>query len=145
MLVLRTFSKAYGLAGLRVGYAVAQPEIAEALRKCAVPCGVSGIAEEAALLSLQAEDELFKRIDLIVSERERLRQALIDQGWTVSPSETNFLWLPLPENADAVAAELTANGLLTRAFTDWGIRITVGTPEANDLLIKVADGISKGR
>lgn len=63
----------------------------------------------------------------------------------VPPSETNFLWLPLPENADAVAAELTANGLLTRAFTDWGIRITVGTPEANDLLIKVADGISKGR
>ncbi|BFO18225.1 hypothetical protein SHKM778_46130 [Streptomyces sp. KM77-8] len=66
---LRTFSKAYGLAGLRVGYGVLQPAIAEALRKCAVPCGVGRIAEEAACASLRVEAELFERVERIVAER----------------------------------------------------------------------------
>jgi histidinol-phosphate aminotransferase len=145
LVVLRTFSKAYGLAGLRVGYGVAHPVVADALRKCAVPCGVSRIAEETALAALEAEDELFEQVDRITGERERLRKALGEQGWTVPPSETNFLWLPLGERSDPVAAALEQSGLLVRGFSGAGLRITVGSPEANDQLITTLGGLTSAR
>ncbi|MET8676618.1 histidinol-phosphate transaminase [Streptomyces sp. NPDC004647] len=145
LLVLRTFSKAYGLAGLRVGYGVAHPEIAEALRKCAVPCGVSSIAEEAALHSLDAEAELFARVERITAERERVRAALAAPGREVPASETNFLWLPLGQDTERVTSELERHGVLTRAFPGDGARVTVGEPAANDLLIEVAEQLIRGR
>ncbi|QFZ19112.1 histidinol-phosphate transaminase [Saccharothrix syringae] len=131
VLVLRTFSKAYGLAGLRVGYGVAHPVLSAALRKCAVPCGVNGIAVRAALASLRVEDELFARVDGIVRDRDALREALVGRGIAVLPSETNFLWLPLGQRAGHVAATLEAAGLMARLYPGEGIRLTVGTPEAN--------------
>jgi histidinol-phosphate aminotransferase len=137
LLVLRTFSKAYGLAGLRVGYAVARRPIAEALRKCAVPCGVGRIAVQAALASLSVEDELFARVDSLVGERERLRAELLACGLPVPPSEANFLWLGLGPAATDVARRLESEGLLTRLFPGLGIRLTVGAPDVNDLVIKV--------
>ncbi|MFF1874626.1 histidinol-phosphate transaminase [Streptomyces sp. CB03911] len=145
LLTLRTFSKAYGLAGLRVGYGVARPALAEALRKCAVPCGVSRVAEEAALASLRAEHELFERVDRIVAERERLRTALTARGWAVPPSETNFLWIPAGAGSEALAGELERGGLLVRAFPGDGLRVTVGSPEANDLLIAAVGRLTPGR
>ncbi|MGA5900214.1 histidinol-phosphate transaminase [Streptomyces venetus] len=145
LVVLRTFSKAYGLAGLRVGYGVAHPRIAEAMRKCAVPCGVSRIAEQAALAALNAEDELLEQVGRIVAERERLREALGRQGWSVSSSETNFLWMPLGDDSDRVAAALEQRGLLVRTFSGTGLRITVGSPEANDLLISTLADLRSGR
>ncbi|NJQ01100.1 histidinol-phosphate transaminase [Streptomyces zingiberis] len=145
LVVLRTFSKAYGLAGLRVGYGVAHPEIAGALRKCAVPCGVSRIAEQAALAALEAEAELLEQVAGIAAERERVREALGGQGWTVPPSGTNFLWLPLGGDSGAVAAELERRGLLVRCFPGTGLRVTVGGPEANDLLIAVLAGLRADR
>ncbi|MFF1354031.1 histidinol-phosphate transaminase [Streptomyces sp. NPDC058297] len=145
LVVLRTFSKAYGLAGLRVGYGVAHPKIAEALRKCAVPCGVGRIAEQAALAALDAEDELFAQVDRITAERERLREALGAQGWKTPASETNFLWVPLGEESDRVAAALEQRGLLVRNFSGTGLRITVGSPEANDLLIASLEALTPAR
>ncbi|MGW7464655.1 histidinol-phosphate transaminase [Streptomyces xantholiticus] len=142
LVALRTFSKAYGLAGLRVGYGVAQPAIAEALRKCAVPCGVGRLAEEAALTALRVEAELFERVERIVAERERMREALLGLGWEVLPSATNFLWLPTGEASESVAQEWERRGLLVRAFPGSGLRVTVGSPEANDLLITAAKEIT---
>jgi histidinol-phosphate aminotransferase len=81
VVVLRTFSKAYGLAALRVGFAVAHETVADALRRTATPFGVSTIAEEAAIASLAAEDELLDRVQALVAERERVRNALLAQGW----------------------------------------------------------------
>ena len=94
IVVLRTFSKAYGLAG-RVGFAIAHTPVAEALRKCQVPFGVSSIASAAAIASLQAEDELLERVEHLVKERSRVWDSLRDQGWTVPSSEANFVWLRL--------------------------------------------------
>ena len=93
--VLRTFSKAYGLAGLRVGFLVAQPPVAEAVRKTMLPFTVNALAQAAAIASLAAEAELLDRVDLVVKERSRVRDELLAQGWTVPPTEANFVWLRL--------------------------------------------------
>src|SRR3954471_24509262 len=97
--VLRTFSKAYGLAGLRVGYVVAHPGVADAVRATAVPFGVSTLAQEAAVASLAAEAELLERVDAIVAERERVVAALRGQGWQVPDAQGNFVWFDLADRS----------------------------------------------
>lgn len=138
VVVLRTFSKAYGLAALRVGFAVAHEQVAEALRKTATPFGVSTIAEEAAIASLHAEDELLERVRGLVAERERVWSALRDQGWTVYRTEANFVWLRLGEDTAAFAAACEEAGITVRPFAGEGVRITVAETEANDRVITVA-------
>ncbi len=135
--VLRTFSKAYGLAGLRVGYAVAHPHLADALRKTAVPFGVSTMAQEAAVASLAAEDELLERVETLVGERTRVLETLRGQGWEVPDSQANFVWLPLGGSSLAFAARCAAVGLSVRPFDGDGVRCTIAEPEANDRLIEV--------
>jgi histidinol-phosphate aminotransferase len=144
VVALRTFSKAYSLAGLRVGYAVAAPPIAQALRKCAVPCGVSELAEEAAIASLDAAGELRTRIEQITAERERVTDALAELGWPVVRSLTNFVWLALGSAAADVADVFQAAGVLVRAIPGEGVRISVGTREANDRVLAVAARIEIG-
>ncbi|MFL6099247.1 MAG: histidinol-phosphate transaminase [Actinomycetales bacterium] len=135
--VLRTFSKAYGLAGLRVGYAVASPEVADALRKTAVPFGVSGIAQDAAIASLAAYDELKVRVDALVDQRGRVVAGLRAQGWDVPDSEANFVWLELGEQTTGFARMAEAAGVVVRPFAGSGARCTVAEPEAADLLLDV--------
>ncbi|MDQ1599731.1 MAG: histidinol-phosphate aminotransferase [Actinomycetota bacterium] len=137
--VLRTFSKAYGLAGLRVGYAVAHPPVADALRKTAVPFGVSSIAQAAAVASLAAEDELLQRVAALVEERTRVQAALREQGWSSVPdSQANFVWLRLGERTTELAAACDAAGVVVRPFAGEGARVTIGEPEANDVFLQVA-------
>ena len=81
--MMRTFAKAYGLAGFRVGYLVAHEDVAAAVRACALPFGVSSVAQAAAVASLAAEAELLERVDAIVAERDRVVAALAGQGWRV--------------------------------------------------------------
>ena len=136
--VLRTFSKAYGLAGLRVGFAIADPTVAEALRKTAVPFGVSSIAQEAAIASLNAEAELQERVQALVAERARLRDGLRAQGWTVPDTEANFVWIRLGARTPKFAAASEAEGVSVRPYGDEGVRITVGESEATDVVLRVA-------
>jgi histidinol-phosphate aminotransferase len=142
--VLRTFSKAYGLAGLRVGYAVAQPRVAQALRKTAVPFGVSGIAQEAAIASLAASAELAVRVEALVAERERVRTALAAQGWQLPVSQANFVWFPVGERTPDLAAACDAAGLVVRPYGTDGVRVTVAEESANDRLIEVAASFLRG-
>jgi histidinol-phosphate aminotransferase len=136
--ILRTFSKAYGLAGLRVGYAVAHEPVAQALRKTALPFGVSTIAQRAAIASLQAFDELKVRVDALVAERVRVVAALRQQGWHVPDTQSNFVWLPLGADATAFGTAAGAAGLVVRTFPGEGARCTIAETEANDLLVHVA-------
>ncbi|MGB5937689.1 MAG: histidinol-phosphate transaminase [Ornithinimicrobium sp.] len=136
--VLRTFSKAYGLAGLRVGYAIAPEEVATALRKAATPFGVSDIAQQAAIASLDAFDELEARVESLIRERTRVLEALRAQGWNVPHSEANFVWLPLGQDTLDFADFCRESGLIVRPFTGEGARCTIGETEANDLFIDVA-------
>ncbi|MCT9090410.1 histidinol-phosphate transaminase [Streptomyces sp. ASQP_92] len=141
--VLRTFSKAYGLAGLRVGFAVAHEPVAAALRKTAVPFGVSQLAQDAAVASLRAEDELMGRVGALVGERERVYEGLVQQGWTVPETQANFVWLRLGERTVDFAAACEAAGVVVRPFAGEGVRVTIGEGEANDLFLKVAEGFRK--
>ncbi|MGP3969851.1 histidinol-phosphate transaminase [Streptomyces sp. 6N223] len=143
--VLRTFSKAYGLAGLRVGYAVAHEPVAAALRKTAVPFGVSQIAQDAAVASLRSEAALMRRVAALVEERARVAEALAAQGWTVPESQANFVWLRLGEATADFAAACEKAGVTVRPFPGDGVRITIGEREANDLLLGVAAEFRRGR
>ena len=136
-LVLRTFSKAYGLANLRVGYGVGHPDVIGALDKVALPFIVSGLAQTAALASLepQASAELDERVAGILAERERLSAALVSRGWPVVPSQANFLYLPVEDSAMELFVRLEKQGLVTRPFEGEGVRISLGTPAQNDRLL----------
>jgi histidinol-phosphate aminotransferase len=139
VVVLRTFSKAYGLAGLRIGYALAPAPVAEAIRKCSLPFGVSSIAQAAALASLdpEIEGELLKRVDALVVERGRVHGALTEQGWTVPDAQGNFVWLALGDDSAGFAAACDEVGVSVRPFAGDGVRVTIGEPEANDLFLGV--------
>jgi histidinol-phosphate aminotransferase len=138
--VLRTFSKAYGLAGLRVGYGIAHPAVADAIRMTSVPFAVSTIAQAAAVASLRptAETELLVRVEATVRERSRVVAALRGAGWSVPESQANFVWLATGPDTDPAAAAWEAAGVIVRPFSGEGIRITIGEPEANDTFLEVA-------
>ncbi|TSE00696.1 histidinol-phosphate transaminase [Skermania sp. ID1734] len=138
VLVLRTFSKAYGLAGLRVGYAVGDARLIDALAKVHIPFSVSRVAQAAALASLDAGAELLSRTDAVIAERDRVRAALIAAGYQVPPSQANFVWLPLGAlTADFGAASANA-GVLVRPYGTDGVRVTIGDPHENDAFLAFA-------
>lgn len=136
--VLRTFSKAYGLAGLRVGYLIGHEPVAAAVRKTIVPFAVNHLAQIAAVASLRAEEELLERVDTVVKERTRVREALIAQGWTVPPTEANFVWLRLGDRTMDFAAACAVEGVAVRPFEGEGARVSIGDPEANDAFLTAA-------
>jgi histidinol-phosphate aminotransferase len=136
--VLRTFSKAYGLAGLRVGFLIGHHPVAEAVRKTMLPFTVSSVAQAAAIASLDAEDELLERVETVVKERDRVRETLIADGWTVPATEANFVWLRLGDQTTAFAEACDTAGIAVRAYPGDGTRISIGSPAANDALLAVA-------
>ena len=145
VVVLRTFSKAYGLAGFRVGYAIGHPPVIAAIRKCALPFGVSEVAQAAAIASLRAEEELFARVDDLVTERTRVLGELRAAGWDVPETHANFVWMPLGEDTVAFAEAVQAEGVSVRPFPGDGARVTIGEPEANNLFLEVACAWHQGR
>ena len=136
--VLRTFSKAYGLAGLRVGFMIGHPAVAQAVRKTMLTFTVDSLAQAAAVASLAAESELLERVEATVKERTRIREALLADGWTVPSTEANFVWLRLGDRTADFAAACTAAGVSVRAFDGEGTRVSIGETEANDLFLSVA-------
>jgi histidinol-phosphate aminotransferase len=138
VVVLRTFSKAYGLAGFRIGYAIGHPPVIAAIRKCALPFGVSQIAQAAAIASLEVEDKLLERVDALVAERTRVVNGLRAAGWEVPETHANFVWLPLGDDTVAFSEAAEAEGVSVRPFPGDGARVSIGEPEANDLFLAVA-------
>lgn len=138
LVILRTFSKAYGLAGLRVGYAVGHRSVIDAARSTQIPLSVTEVAQRAVLAALDHEAELLAQLDELVARRDRVEQALREQGWAVPPSEGNFVWLPTGERTAEVAERFEKAGIIGRAFTGDGIRISVAEHESVPILLRVA-------
>jgi len=141
VVVLRTFSKAFGLAGLRVGYAIGHPRVLDAARTTGIPLSVTSAAERAAIASLDAEAELFERVAVIVERRTRLAEGLRAQGWDVPDTQANFVWLPTGDATDAAAAAFDAAELMVRPFSGDGIRISVGEEESIEKVLQVAGSL----
>ncbi|MCT7661620.1 pyridoxal phosphate-dependent aminotransferase [Mycobacterium deserti] len=138
VVVLRTFSKAYGLAGLRIGYAVGDPDIITALGKVYVPFTATSVSQAAAIASLQAADELLARTDAVVEERGRVTAALRNDGYLVPDSQANFVWLALPGRAQEFAAASADNRIIVRPYGDDGVRVTVAAQHENDAFLEFA-------
>jgi histidinol-phosphate aminotransferase len=145
VVVLRTFSKAYGLAGLRVGYAVGDPDIITALGKVYVPFSATSVSQAAAIASLDAADELLARTGAVIAERTRVTAALRQAGYTVPPSQANFVWLPLPGRAQRFAADSANSRIIVRPYGEDGVRVTVASEQENDMFLEFARAWSGAR
>ncbi len=144
VVVLRTMSKAYGLAGLRVGFAFGLAEILAPARACVTPFSVSSVAQVAALASLEAEAELLARVEGIVAERGRMLAALTTDGWSVPDAQGNFVWIGASDRTAELVTHLGAQSpaILVRPFTDEGVRLTIGSPTENDAALAALAGLT---
>jgi histidinol-phosphate aminotransferase len=146
LVVLRTFSKAYGLAGLRVGYALAGDQsVATALKQVQVPFAVSQLAQDAALACLEpeAEKELFTRVETVLAERARVGDALREMGYAVPLTQANFVWLALGERTADWAAGCAEQRVIVRPFAGEGARVTIGTADENDQFLDAARALAE--
>jgi histidinol-phosphate aminotransferase len=146
--VLRTFSKAYGLAGFRVGYCVAEPRLAEAVRAVSLPFGISVAAQAAVLASLESEPALLDRVARLVEARDDLRDGLRRLGFDVPDAQGNFVWLPAGPLTASYAESFLAGRVAVRPYASGGagdgVRITVGEAEANARVLEVAATLQRG-
>ncbi|MET0978334.1 MAG: histidinol-phosphate transaminase [Paeniglutamicibacter terrestris] len=144
VVVLRTFSKAHGLANLRVGYSVSHPEITAELRIAATAFAVSSIAEDAAVASLAHYDKVVERVQKIVDERTRVVAGLRQLGWNIPAADGNFVWLPLGEDTAEFVELAAGHALSVRGFEGDGVRVTIGEVEANTRLLELCGNYPKG-
>ena len=143
VMVLRTFSKAHGLAGLRVGYSISQPEVTQYVRAAATPFAVSGIGESAAIASMENYSQVVERVQSLVDERDRVVAGLKDLGWDIPDAQGNFVWLPLGSNTQEFAALAQSQGLSLRAFGNDGVRVSIGEVAANSRFLEICASYTK--
>lgn len=136
LVITRTFSKAHGLAGLRVGYALATPEVIGMIDRTLVPFAVNELAQRAARASIAAADEMEERVRTIVAERERVVAELRQRGWTTPDPQGNFVWLPVGTDAGPLGIALEQRGVVTRAFAGVGVRVTIASTPWNDRFLE---------
>ena len=132
VVVTRTFSKAHGLAGLRVGYGIGHPDVIATIDKTMLPFTVNALAQAAALAALELDDEIRTRVSAILAERARVEVELAAAGWSFPNHQGNFVWLATGDRTDEIALALERQGVVIRPFGGEGIRVTIGTTAEND-------------
>jgi len=136
LLILRTFSKVYGLAGMRIGFAIGHPALLAAMNKLRTPFNTSGIAQAAALAALDDREHVARCIETNAHERKRLSEGLSGMGLRPVPSETNFIFMEVGPEAKEICDELLHLGVIVRPLGWMGfpeaMRISVGTADEND-------------
>lgn len=145
VVVTRTFSKAHGLAGIRVGYAIAHPELIAAIDKTLFPFAVSALAQTAAIAAIDAEAEISVRVATIVAERARVVAGLTAAGWTLPDAQANFVYLPLGAATDETYLALERRGVVTRPFSGEGVRVTIGSRAENDRFLDTLADVASPR
>jgi histidinol-phosphate aminotransferase len=141
LVILRTFSKFFAIAGVRVGYAMAHPDVVDVLHRVRQPFNVSRLAEAAGLAALECAAELAPLANETITERERVRSEVLKLGLTCPPSQANFLFLDLGASELDLFAELQRRRVIVRRLGQFGstrnsYRVSIGTPDENDLLIR---------
>jgi histidinol-phosphate aminotransferase len=145
LVVLRTFSKVYGLAAHRVGYAVGHPETLVELRKAQPPFTVGQVAQVAAAASLGDTAELERRIAANASGRHHLLGVIAERGLDHSESEANFVYFRLGDDSHAATAGFFKEGVVIRPMSRGWVRVTVGNEEENRRFVDALDVILAGR
>ncbi len=138
LVVLRTFSKAHGLAGLRIGYAVGPELVLDAARSTSIPLSVTEQAQRAALVSLDHEEVLLERVARLAVLRDQVWHALTDQGWSVPKPHGNFVWLKTGSLTERAAEIFAEHGIVVRALGADGLRVSIGEAQSVDKLLKAA-------
>ena len=140
VVVLRTFSKAHGLAGVRVGYGIGPAELMSYFARMRTTFSISTVAQAAALAALDDETHVRKTLKNNAEQAERLVTGLVELGYAPIPTWANFLYCELGDDAAAIAKRFQTEGVIVRPLGPWGaptaIRITLGTPEQNDVLLR---------
>ncbi len=135
VIVLRTFSKAHGLAGLRVGYGLGHPDMLRHFAHVRTAFSVTALAEAAAIAALQDEEHVRKSVQSVARDAEFLTRELQELGFRVVPTSTNFIYFEAGSDAPAIVRRMQDHGVIIRGLTPWGIphglRVTIGTPEQN--------------
>lgn len=144
VVVLRTFSKAFGLAALRTGYAVADPDVVIELDKVLIAFAVNHLAQVASLAAIAARDEVQAVVDSITAERDRVVASLRSDGWDLPDAHANFVYLPLGSRTDVVFPEMEKRGVVVRPFPGVGMRVTIGTPAQNDRFLATLAEVTAG-
>ena len=144
VVVLRTFSKAFGLAALRTGYAVADPDVVIELDKVLIAFAVNHLAQVASLAAIAARDEVQAVVDRITAERDRVVASLRADGWDLPDAHANFVYLPLGSRTDVVFPEMEKRGVVVRPFPGVGMRVTIGTPAQNDRFLATLAEVTAG-
>lgn len=137
LVLVRTLSKAHGLAGLRIGYAVAKPHIISEVRKALIPFSVTAPSQKAAIASIDRVDEVLERAQTVAEVRDQFVAELRGQGWNIPDAQANFVWLPLGDASTAFEDVCVAQSLAVRNLND-GVRISIGEPEAMERVLQVA-------
>lgn len=143
--VLRTFSKAYGLAGLRCGYAIGDGDVLAQLGRVRLPFVVNALAQHAARAALAHREECLAPVAGTIAERGRVRDALVATGLDVPESHGNFVWVAVPGAAAELAGECERAGVLVRPLGADGVRVTVGTEAENDRFLDVSTAWNAAR
>jgi histidinol-phosphate aminotransferase len=149
LLILRTFSKVYGLAGLRIGYAIGRPELLTAMNKLRTPFNTSGVAQAAALAALDDKEHVTRCIETNATERKRLSEGLAKVGFRPVASEANFVFMVVGPEAKDLSDELLQMCVIVRPLGWMGfpeaMRISVGTAEENDKCLSAMARVLKGK
>jgi len=138
LVVLRTFSKAFGLAGLRIGWAVGASYILDAARSAAIPLAVTEPAQRAAIAALDVEADLLSGVEGLIERRTRVYTGLTEAGLVVPEPHGNFIWIGAREETSAVAAILEDDGIVGRVFAGDGVRVSIGEEESVERLLSSA-------
>jgi histidinol-phosphate aminotransferase len=146
LVVVRTFSKTWSLAALRLGYAIASPQVIDAMFHVTLPYHLDALKQLAGTIALSFDKEMRARVERLVAERERLLRAFAELPLEVVPSDANFiLFKILTKDAKTVWSDLVSNSVLVRDVSSWPrlagyLRVTVGTPEENDAFLAALRG-----
>ncbi len=149
VIVTRTFSKIYSLAGLRVGYGFFPVELAEALNKTRGPFNVGTLGQVAAIASLNDEEEVLRRRTLITNERDRILFELKKRGFKCTPTQANFIFFETPFHSENIFQTLLRKGIIVRPGHIFGsgyekyVRMTIGTKEENDIFLNALDSLNE--
>ncbi|HZD96355.1 MAG TPA: aminotransferase class I/II-fold pyridoxal phosphate-dependent enzyme, partial [Candidatus Sulfotelmatobacter sp.] len=140
VLVLRTFSKAHGLAGIRLGYACGNPELLRYFAKVRNSFSISVVAEAAGLAAIRDEAHIRKTVENNAAGASWLMHRFAELGIRAVPTSANFIYFDIDEDGNSFAKRMQAEGVIVRSLVPWGIenaiRVSIGTPEENETFIK---------